>query len=192
MNARKIRENLGRVKSSCMRGEVARAVFLVVGALKELGGQTAPTDLRSDFRNALADLVAIPEVKAVAGKALNYAPGSERELLQKLSAMYRTMVGQESEEEYQAALQRKLKLDHCFRDGKKFLDEGKPSEADGCFAEALKYYRDETAIFGMMARAMLEAGEPVRALGHVRAGLKVMPDDAGLDRLAAECAAMRK
>ena len=192
MNTRKIRENLGRIKSCCMRGEADRALFLAIGALKELGGQTAPTDMRSDFRNALADLSVIPEIKNAAGKALNYTPGSERDLLQLFFKLYRSLLGQESEEEYQAALQRKLQLDHCFKDGKKFLEEGKPSEADACFATALKFYKDEHAIFAMMARAMLDAGEPVRALGHVRAGLKVLPDDARLLSLASECAAMRK
>lgn len=192
MNTRKIRENLGRIKSCCMRGEAERALFLAIGALKELGGQTAPSDLRSDFRNALADLSIISEIKNSVGKALNYVPGTERELLQQFSKLYRTMLGQENDEEYQAALQRKLQLDRCFNDGKKFLKEGKSSEADASFAEALKYYRDEYAIFAMMARAMLDAGEPVRALGHVRAGLKLHPDDARLNALASECAAMRR
>ena len=192
MNVRKIRESLGRVKTCSLRGEDSRAVFLALSAFKDLGGQTPPTDLRSDFRTAVAELAALPRVKELTGRSIAYAPGKERELAALLSSAYRAMMGQESGEEYQTAVQRKLNLDHCYSNGCKFLQEGKPSEADACFAEALQYYRDEKALFAMMAKAMLGAGEPVRALGHVRAGLKLFPDDADLLRLAAECAAKRQ
>lgn len=192
MNTRKIKENLGRIKTCCLRGEAERALFLAIGAFKELGGQTAPMDMRGDFRTALTELLAIPEIKKMAGKGLSYAPGSEKAIAQALAQIYRKLSGQENEEEYQAALQRKLNLDRRFNDGKRFLAERKIAEAEACFTDALKYFRDEAAIFGMMARAMLEAGEPVRALGHVRAGLKFSPDDAALLRLAQDCAAQRK
>lgn len=192
MNARKIRENLGRIKPCCKRGEADRALFLFMSALKELGGQTAPLDMRGDFRNGLADVLVLPKIKALAGPSLTYTPGSERELLQHCATVYRAMLDLVDDEEYEVALQRKLNIDRAFKDGKKFLREGKSSEADACFAEAMKYYKDEHAIFGMMARAMLDAGEPVRALGHVRAGLKRRPNDPALQSLLVQCAAMRK
>lgn len=192
MNTRKIREDLGRAKASCTRHDVERALFLTMGALKELGGQSAPTDLRGDFRAALAELAALPEIKLDGGQAPAYAPGAEKDLLRQLSQLYRTIKGQEREEEYQEALQRKLNLDRCFMDGKKFLAEGKPSEADACFGEAMKHYKDETAVFAMMARAMMDAGEYVRALGHARAGLKELPGDEALARIVEECGRLRQ
>lgn len=192
MNARKVREDLGRAKACCARRDTERALFLTISALKELGGQSVPLDLRGDFRAAVADLAVDPDLKAAGTPAFAYTPGAERDLLQLLSQLYRTLKGQEKEEEYQAALQRKLNLDHGFSDGKKFLAEGKPSEADACFAEALKHYRDEKAIFGMMARAMMDAGEYVRAIGHARAGLKELPDDAELTRIVEECTRLRQ
>lgn len=192
MNARKIREDLGRAKACCSRHDTERALFLTISALKELGGQSAPLDLRGDFRATLAELATDPDLKAAGAPVSVYSPGGEKELLQQLSQFYRAMKGQEKEEEYQLALQRKLNLDHCFSDGKKFLAEGKPSEADACFAEALKHYKDEKAIFGMMARAMMDAGEYVRAIGHARMGLKEMPDDAELARIIEECTRLRQ
>ena len=192
MNARKVREDLGRAKACCARRDTERALFLTISALKELGGQSAPLDLRGDFRAAVADLAVDPELKAAGAPAFAYTPGGERDLLQLLSQLYRSLKGQEKEEEYQAALQRKLNLDHGFSDGKKFLAEGKSSEADACFAEALKHYKDENAIFGMMARAMMDAGEYVRAIGHARAGLKELPDDAELMRIVEECTRLRQ
>lgn len=46
--------------------------------------------------------------------------------------------------------------------------------------------------FGMMAKAMMEAGEYVRALGHIRAGLKANPGNAALADLAEACASLRQ
>ena len=191
MNARKIREDLGRAKACCSRHDTERALFLTISALKELGGQSAPLDLRGDFRTAFAELAADPDLKAAGVPALAYSPGAEKEVLQQLSQVYRTLKGQEKEEEYQSALQRKLSLDHSFSAGKKFLSAGKPTEADACFVEALKHYKDEKAIFGMMARAMMDAGEYVRAMGHARNGLKELPNDAELTRIIEECARLR-
>ena len=192
MNARKIREDLGRAKACCSRHDTERALFLTISALKELGGQSAPLDLRGDFRAAFTELAADPDLKAAGVSALAYAPGAEKDVLQMLSQVYRSLKGQEKEEEYQSALQRKLNLDRCFNDGKKFLAEGKATEADACFVEALKHYKDEKAIFGMMARAMMDAGEYVRAMGHARTGLKELPDDEELGRILEECARLRQ
>ena len=191
MNARKIREDLGRAKACCSRHDTERALFLTITALKELGGQSAPLDLRGDFRTAFAELAADPDLKAAGVPALAYASGTEKDVLQQLSQVYRTLTGHDKEEEYQTALQRKLNLDHCFSDGKKFLSAGKPTEADACFVEALRHYKDEKAIFGMMARAMMDAGEYVRAMGHARNGLKELPNDAELTRIIEECARLR-
>ncbi len=192
MNARKIREDLGRAKACCSRHDTERALFLTISALKELGGQSAPLDLRGDFRTAFVELAADPDLKAAGVPALAYSPGAEKEVLQQLSQVYRTLKGQEKEEEYQSALQRKLSLDHSFSAGKKFLSAGKPTEADACFVEALKHYKDEKAIFGMMARAMMDAGEYVRAMGHARNGLKELPNDAELTRIIEECTRLRQ
>lgn len=192
MNARKIREDLGRAKACCSRHDTERALYLTISALKELGGQSAPLDLRGDFRAAFSELAADPELKEAGVTTLAYAPGAEKDVLQQLSLVYRSLKGQEKEEEYQAALQRKLNLDHCFRDGKKFLAEGKGPEADACFVEALKHYKDEKAIFGMMAKAMMDAGEYVRAMGHARTGLKELPGDEDLARIIEECTRLRQ
>ena len=191
MNARKIRENLGRAKASCQRRDFPRAVYLTIAAFKELGGQTAPTDLRGDFRNALTVLTSDPQYKKECGQPLSYQPGKERELLIFFIKLYKELRGQENQEDYETTLQRKLNLDRCIKEGKLLLSQGKASEADASFAEALKYYKHEFSVFSMMAKAMLEAGEYVRALGHVRKGLKERPEDAELLQLAEECLRLR-
>lgn len=191
MNPRKIREDLGRVRTCIQRRDFVRALYLFCISLKDLGTQQTPMDLRGDFRTALADICADNAFKKAFAQPIPFQPGKEKELLAALSRLYNDLTGQEEEEDYEAALQRKLNLDHCISDGKAFISQNKFTEADECFAEALKYYRNEIAAFGMMARAMMEAAQYVRALGYVRKGLQIQPGNQDLRRLAEECNRMR-
>lgn len=187
MNVRKIREDLGKAKASCQRKDLSRALFLLVACLKDLGGQQAPTDLRSDFRNLIADIGKDPQYKKISGKAVSYQPGKEKELLVFYRNLYSELQGQGSTEDYDTALKRKLNLDHAISEGKQLLSQGKISEADAAFAKAATFYKNEYQAFAMMARALMEVGEYVRALGHLRKGLKDHPNDAAMKRLAEEC-----
>ncbi|MBD5626330.1 MAG: hypothetical protein HDQ90_02315 [Desulfovibrio sp.] len=191
MNTRKIREDLGRIRTCVQRREYPRAVFLLTTALRELGGQTAPTDLRGDYRTAIADICADPAYKKEYSQPVAYQPGKERELLAFFNKFYKQVMGQEEEEDYEATLQRKLQIDRCISDGKAFLAEHKVHEAEECFIEAFRHYKNEFAAYGMVARALLDAGEYVRALGHVKKGLTEQPDDAELRRIAEECLRLR-
>lgn len=187
MNVRKIREDLGKAKASCQRRDLSRALFLLVACLKDLGGQQAPTDLRSDFRTLISDIGKDPQYKKISGKAVSYQPGKEKELLVFYRNLYSELQGQGSTEDYDTALQRKLNLDHAISEGKQLLAQGKVSEADAAFAKAATFYKNEYQAFAMMARALMEVGEYVRALGHLRKGLKDHPNDAAMKKLAEEC-----
>lgn len=191
MNPRKIREDLGRIRTCLQRRDFPRGLYLLCQSLKDLGGQSAPMDLRGDFRTGIADICADATYKKSHAQPQAYQPGKERELLAFFQKFYNQLVGAEEEEAYEEALQRKLNLDRCIRDGKGFLTQGKYSEADDCFAEAMKYYKDEIMAFGMMARAMMEAGQHVRALGYIRKGLQEQPANPDLLKLGDECQRMR-
>lgn len=191
MNVRKIRETLGRSKSSLQRRDFGRAIQLFAGALKELGGQPAPTDLRGDIRNVLADICADPAYKKQFAQPLSYQPGQEKELLQAMAGLYRDGLGQDEAEDYESALQRKMNLDRCLKDGRQFLAQNRPSDADDSFSELFKFYKNEFAVHALIAKAMMDAKEYVRALGYLRNGLKERPTDTQLRRLAEECMKMR-
>lgn len=191
MNPRKIREDLGKCRTCIQRRDYQRAIYLFCIALKDLGSQAAPSDLRGDIRTALADMCADPVYKKNYQQPLSYQPGKERDLLLFFNKFYKQLMGTEDKEDYEATLQRKLNLDRCISDGKSFINQGKPSEADNCFKEALKYYKNEIAAFAMMARAMMDAGHYVRALGYIRKGLTEKPEDADLKRLSDECNKLR-
>ncbi|MDR1658936.1 MAG: hypothetical protein LBR94_01170 [Desulfovibrio sp.] len=191
MNARNVREYLVKARTTSKRGELTRSLNFMVSAFKALEGQPAPTDLRGDIRDALADLNADPNFKNAAGAPVTYQSGQERSLLNFFIRLSNATLELEDQEDHEAALKRKLNLDRCLKDGKKFLQEGKPAEADQCFMDAYKFYKNESAFFVIIAKALVEAGEYVRALGHIRKGLKINPSDDELARLAEECARLR-
>lgn len=192
MNERKAREDLGKVKTCIQRRDFPRAIYLFCLALREAGNQAAPTTLRGDYRTALTDICADPVYKKYYNQPVQYQPGKERELLTFFNKLYNQIIGSEDKEDYETTLQRKLNLDRCISDGKAFLNQGKISEADACFIEGLKYYRNEIAAFGMMAKALMDVNQYVRAMGYLKKGLKEKPEDADLMRMLEECENMRK
>lgn len=191
MNARKIREDLGRSKTCCQRRDFLQALFLLISSLNELGGQRAPTDLRPDFREAITTICADPLYKAVRSAPISYSPGSEREILTQMVQLYQTIQAKKNTETFEEAAARKLRIDHALRNGKNFLSSGNFPDADACFMEAVKNYRDENALFAMIARAYIDMKEYARALGYLREGLKRAPKDANLRTLAEYCMRMR-
>lgn len=191
MNARKIREDLGRVKTCIQRRDFPRALYLLNISLKDLGGQPAPMPLRGDFRIAITEICSHNIYRKNYSQPLAYQPGKERELLVFFTKFYNQIMGKEEEEDYETALQRKLNLDRCFNNGKVFVNEGKLAEAEECFNEAFNYYKNELVIFNLIAKTFMDAGQYVRALGYIRKGLKEKPEDPGLTKLAEECAQKR-
>lgn len=191
MNARKIREDLGRVRTCIQRKDFPRALYLLIISLKELGGQPAPTPLRGDFRSAISEICNHGLYRKNYSQPLGYQPGKENDLLAFFTKFYNKIAGKEEEEDYETALQRKINLDRCFNNGKVFVSQGKMTEADECFNEAFNYYKNEFAIFNLIAKTLMDAGQYVRALSYVRKGLKEKPDDPVLTKLAEECAQKR-
>lgn len=191
MNPRKIKEDLGRAKTCIQRRDFPRAVYLLCVCLKEVTPQGAPTPLRSDFRSTITDICADPVYKKSFTQPIVYQPGKERELLSFFNKFYKQLMGTEDKEDYEATLQRKLNLDRCINDGKAFISQGKLTEADECFADAMKYYKNEVAAFAMMARAFMAGGHYVRGLGYAKKGLAEAPNNEDLRKLAEECARKR-
>lgn len=192
MNVRKIREDLGRAKASANRNELERALALSLTAFKELGGQAAPMDLRGDFREAINSITSLAAFREIFAAPIIYQGGKEREAFIILARVYKTLRTQETQEEpYEEAMQRKLALDKTLKEARAELERGKVSEADALYTQALSYYRDENAIFAMIARELMEVDEVVRALGYLKKGLAAMPGDPELLELSQKCTARR-
>lgn len=187
MNVRKIREDLGRARTCVQRRDFVRALYLLCISLRDIGTQAAPTPLRGDFRSVISDICADPFYRETGAQVVSYQPGKERDLLLFFNKIYKQITNKEDKEDYETAMQRKLNLDRCINNGKSFLSQQKFSDADDCFIEAFKYYKNEFAAFAIMARAMMDANQFVRAYGYIRKGLAERPNDQTLLRLAVEC-----
>jgi tetratricopeptide (TPR) repeat protein len=193
MNIRQIRENLGRVRTNFQRNDMIRAVQCFVAGLQGLDGDAPPTDIRGDIREAVQCLVGDKQVKALlpAGQ-FGYTPGQAKELL----ALFTKILGQLKDaaeaEDHETALARKIKIDQAYNAGKKHLEQGRVSEADASFSEAVRSYRDEHRLFHMIAGLLVDAKEVVRAGPYLKKGLEALPGDPELLELLERARALRQ
>jgi tetratricopeptide (TPR) repeat protein len=193
MNIRLIRENLGRVKACYLRNETLRALHCCVAALRDIGASSPPTDVRSGIREAVQYLARDERVKSLLPSgSLAYTPGREQALLGVFEKILAALEEAEGKESSAAALERKLKIDHAYNAGIKLLEQGRVSEADASFAEAVSSYRDEHRLFHMIAGALIDAKEPVRAGPYLKRGLRILPDDPDLSALLERARALRQ
>ncbi len=194
MDVRKIKEDLGRSKATFLKGETLRSLGFAVAALKNIvkAGVPLSTELRGLVREASQLLQRDEEVKKRLKAPLIYQPGQEKQLLFVLADIYKELLAQEGREDRQAALARKQLLDKALLTGQKLLAQGKISEADAAFQEALGYYKDEHRVFQLMARLLLEAKQPVRAMGYIKRGLEVEPTNETLAEYSATARKMRE
>ena len=193
MNIRSIRENFGRAKTSCQRNEMIRALNSFVAGLQELGGAPPPTDVRADLREAVLPLLRDPQVKELLpGGQYSYTPGQEKELLALFTKIRDQIRDAAETEDHDTALNRKIKIDQSFNAGKKLLEQGKVSEADASFAEAVLAYKDEHRIFCMIAQLLVDANEVVRAGPYLKKGLEIQPGDPELAALLERARELRQ
>ena len=193
MNIREIRENLGRVRTSFQRNEMIRAVNCFVEGLRALGGSAPPTDLRGDIREALQLLVRDEQVKTLLPDGqCAYTPGQEKELLALFTKIHDQLKEAAETEDRASALARKIKIDQAYNAGKKLLEQGRVSEADASFAEAVLAHKDEHRLFYMIASLLVEAGEVVRAGPYLKKGLEALPNDPELMALLERARALRQ
>ena len=193
MNIRQIRENLGRVRTSFQRNETVRALSFFVAGLQELGDNAPPTDVRGDIRDAVALLVRDEQVKALLPSGQHgYTPGQEKELRALFTKIHDQLKEAAETESREAALARKVKIDQAYNAGKKLLEQGKVSEADASFAEAVLAYKDEHRLFYMIAGLLVDAKEVVRAGPYLKKGLEALPGDPELMALLERARVLRQ
>ncbi len=192
MNAKSVRENLGRAKTYYQRKDLPRALASMVVAIREIGTAQAPTDIRSLLREVVQILSRDATIKDTLKAPLIYQPGQEKNLLAPLAKVYQSLRSTEGQEDHKTALNRKLKIDENLNYGIKALEQKKVSEADAFFGEALKYYKTEHAVFTMIAKALMAAGEFRRAYPYLKRGVEVAPNNIATKELMAECLRQRQ
>ena len=108
---------------------------------------------------------------------LSEIPGQEKALFIQLGAAYKEMAAQAGQESRDEAFARKQKLDRALNMGQKLVAQGKFSEAEEAFREAVSYYRDEHRLFQMIAKCFIDADQPRRAIDYLRKALEIEPDN---------------
>ena len=178
MDIRKIRDNLGRIKVYYLKGDSLRAVGAAVAALRELGAAQPPLDVRSLLREGVQYLARDEAIKSRLSAPLTYQPGQEKALLALLAPVFGRMEQEAGIEEHAAALARKRQMDQCLILGRKLLAQGKASEADESFRQAVGFYRDEHRLFLLIGKLLLEAWQPRRAISYLKRAMEVEPENA--------------
>ena len=173
MDVRKIRENLGRIKIYYLKGETLRALGFAVMALKDVvrAGGAPPVDVRGPL------LARDKDVKRLSKAPLMYQPGQERALLLTLATLYKQLEEEAGRESRENAFARKQRLDQTLGLGRRLLAQGKVSEADAAFQEALTHYRDERRVFQLIGKSLFDAGQPRRAVPYLKKAVELEPDN---------------
>ncbi len=190
-DARQTREYLARAKAYFHRHDVPRALAATAAGVQGIvDGGFAGRDL-TELHGALREMVQMlsrdEDVKtraaAISPRGLVFEKGTEKQLLAVLARILRSMRDEQEQETYEQAIARKQQLDKLLLHGKRLLEHKKVAEADEAFTEATGHYRNEHRLFLLMGKAMLEAGEPKRALRHLRKAMEVDPDKAQARRV---------
>lgn len=191
VDARQAREFLARAKAYFHRHDVPRALAATAAGVQAVvEGGFAGRDL-TELQGALREMVQLlsrdEDVKsraaAITPRGLVFEKGAERQLLAVLARILRSMRDEQEQESYEQAIARKQQLDKMLLHGKRLLEHKRVAEADEAFSEAINHYRDEHRLFMLMGKAMLDAGEPRRALRHLRKAVEVDPDTEQARRL---------
>jgi len=181
------------VRTSFQRNDILRALQCFIAGLKELGGSASPTDIRGDIREALQCLLRDQQVKGLLpGGQYNYTPGQEKELLAVFTDIHDHLTEAADKEDHESALARKIKIDQAYNAGKKLLEQGKVSEADASFVEAVLAYKNEHHLFYMIATLLVDANEVVRAGPYLKKGLDALPGDPELMELLERARVLRQ
>ncbi len=191
MNLRLVNEKFGKVKAYQFKADTPRLLEAFIAGLKEaLGGSSSVSSLsvRGLIREATDIASKNKDILSICAAPLKYTPGNEKELLQVLQVYYSKLT--KSEESKAEARLRKKRLDKAFNNGKRLLEQGKTSEADKAFQNALTEYRDENALFLMIAQLLCDANQHTRAITYVKKASEVFP--AGDSKVKALQAAILK
>ncbi len=177
MNTKIVSENLGKIKAHQFKAKGSELLPFYVKALREICKSSAPlsTTLRTPLREATAILAKDPAIETIAKKKINYNPGNEKELLEIAERCHNFFSKAASFEKKEDAQKRKLRMDKALTIGKKLLAQGKFSEADQAFQEAVKCYKNEHKLFIIITKALCEAGQYKRSTTYLKRAKEILP-----------------
>ncbi len=177
MNTKIVSENLGKIKAHQFKLKATELLPFYVKALREICKSTAPlsTTLRTPLREATAIIAKDNAIETIAKKKLSYNPGNEKELLEIAERCHNFFSKAATIEKKEDAQKRKLRMDKALGIGKKLLAQGKFSEADQAFQEAVKCYKNEHKLFIIITKALCDANQFKRATTYFKKAKEILP-----------------
>lgn len=177
MDIRKVKEAFGKAKINASRGEYTTSLqFFNVGLREVLTSSGLPLiEVRSYIREIVQLYATAPPIRNLLNRSMSYTPGNEKALYTLTRKVYNVLANKVEPEKYEDAIARKKKLDKYLILGKKYLQEGKLSEADQMLQGAAECYRDEKILFSYIAKLYMDAHQDARAITFWQKALEVDP-----------------
>lgn len=177
----KIKTLIARSKASYKRNEILRSLISLAEALKitlgvKLSGQSK-LDVYNGMREMTQLLGRVEDVKKHCPFPLSFTPGQERKVLLCLAKVIKVMHAEALREDREKSIQRKISIDKLLLHGKNCLKNGKISEAEKTFDEAVSHYVDEQALFSIIGSSLIEAGQERIAVKYFIQAMDESPDD---------------
>ncbi len=188
MSQKIIIDNVGRVKAYYYKGESDKVLLSCIKALQAVvkSYTQVPVSMRGSLREAVQFVASDKAIMKYTKKPISYTPGQEKPLLKQLEDIYEVMVGSLGKESKEDARKRKLALDKTYNLGLRLLQANKISEADQAFQQCVKLYKSEKKLFVMIAKALMEAKEYVRASTYLKKAKEIFPDSEEISELIKE------
>ncbi len=178
----KIQTLVARSKAQYNRLETLRALISLAEALKLVLGVNLAGQTKLSIYNGLREMTQllgrVEEVKTHTPAPLIFTPGQERTLLISLAKTIKIMHAEALKEDREKAIERKIAIDKLVLHGQNSLKNGKISEAEKAFNEAIEHYVDEQALFSMIGTSLIEAGQERLAVKYFIQAMEEYPDDA--------------
>ncbi len=192
MTAKEIRDQLVRAKIMYTQKKNLECVGAIIMALRNMGDAVPSPEVGGALREVVTLIGKEPMVTDITGEPIVYVQGQEKALLVPFAHVFKTVMANKDKESHAEAKVRKLKIDKAFNDAKKFLQQNNVSEADQCFSEAIKFYKDEHTLFALIGEALMEANAPKRAFPYLKKGVEVDSKSQKVRDLYEKCEVLRK
>ncbi len=191
MKPYEMRDQLLRATRYFGQNKTIECVGLAVMVLRDLGDNSATSEVAGALRELMNLLGNDAVVKEILGKPLTFSTGHEKIVLAGLTQVFKVLMANKDKEDHATIMARKLKIDRYFNDGMCSIREGRMSDAVQDFDEAFKYYKDEHSLFILVGKAFMDAGAPRRAFPYLARGVIAVPNDEHLKILYEQCMAIK-
>lgn len=187
MDIRQLRDSFRKAKLYAERGDMLGSLQIGLQSLRVvLSSSVISTELRSAVRELVGVYATDKLLRKLADYSFAYTPGKEKALYVAMQKAHEGLKLRVITETYDEAIARKKELDQHIIRGRNYLKAGKLEDADQCFKEALKCYKDEKSIFAFIGRIFLDEKQIPRASFYLKKAHEVEPNCGDVKKMIQE------